>query len=269
MDIVPLIQGEAPAILILAVYGSMALVILSESIAPARHRQELNLFRWLNNIGITIFNQLFLIILSPGLAIIINSLVSDIFLGFLPGLQVSLPFQFIITFLCLELASYWKHRSFHIFAFLWRFHSVHHSDINVDATTSHRHHPVEVLFAFFTDLLIILIFMPAPIVVFLVSLLRSFQIAFSHGNIRIGLLERWLKYLVVTPNYHRIHHSAHLPYTNTNYSNFLPWFDSLFGTHASWTKSQQETIPLGLEYFRQKRDQRLDQLLFQPLKKHA
>lgn len=266
MNIESLSLGAGPAILIIAMYGAMALVIFLESVSPKRNDNEFLIARWSSNIGITILNQVMLLAIGPGIALLVSYLIAGSYVGLLARLEESPILQFVLTFFCLELAGYWMHRLFHVNPLLWRLHAVHHSDINIDATSSHRHHPGEVLIIFFVDILLLTILAPLPVVVFWCSFLRVIQVAFSHGNIRTGRLEFWLRYLIVTPDYHRIHHAANLPFTNTNYSSFLPWFDYIFGTHANWTETQQVSMPLGLEYFRGKRDQRVDQLFLQPLK---
>ena len=88
---------------------------------------------------------------------------------------------------------------------------------------------------------------------------------FNHSNIRIpASLERWLRYLVVTPDFHRTHHNAEQCYTDSNYGTMVPWFDYCFGTARHQPYEAQVHNQIGLAYFRGHREARLDPLLLQP-----
>jgi sterol desaturase/sphingolipid hydroxylase (fatty acid hydroxylase superfamily) len=176
--------------------------------------------------------------------------------------------SFWVTLVSLEFVGYWWHRLSHFVPWLWRLHAVHHSDTEVDATTALRHHPGEVLLGSFVNLGVIMFLGTQPITALGCSLLSLSMDAFTHGNLSLGGVGRWLRYLLVTPSFHRVHHSATLPYTNRNFSNNFPLFDYLFGTAVCWSRQQQMTMPLGLEYFRERRAVGLDRLLLQPLLPH-
>jgi sterol desaturase/sphingolipid hydroxylase (fatty acid hydroxylase superfamily) len=89
---------------------------------------------------------------------------------------------------------------------------------------------------------------------------------FNHGNVRLpGGLDRVVRWLLVTPDMHRVHHSAAKEQTNSNFAFNLPWWDRMLGTYSAQPRAGHEAMTIGLEYFRGTRDQYLDRLLIQPL----
>lgn len=140
----------------------------------------------------------------------------------------------IIGLLLMDLVgAYLAHLVEHRTPVLWRFHLIHHTDQNVDTTTANRHHPGEsiIRFAFTTAATVLL---GAPMwLVFLYQSLSALLSQFNHANITVPRrLDRALRYLIVTPDMHRVHHHYQLPYTDTNYGNIFSIWDRLFGTYS-------------------------------------
>jgi len=97
--------------------------------------------------------------------------------------------------------------------------------------------------------------------------LRVAQNLFSHSNLRLPeAAERYLRLVVVTPDFHRIHHSSQRDYTDSNFSTVVPWFDYLFGSYRDRPFEAHCRMELGLEQFRETKDSRLDRLLSMPLR---
>ena len=174
---------------------------------------------------------------------------------------------FVLVFIIIDLAVYLFHKALHTYPLLWRFHLVHHSDLAVDVTTSVRHHIVEALMlAILIAMLILLLGAPA-ISIFLYQVVHFFVSIFSHANIRLPpSIDRILRLTIITPDFHRIHHSADKRYTNSNYGNVLTWWDYLFASYQTRTQDNQESMMLGLEYYRSNREQIIDRLLTQPFR---
>ena len=90
---------------------------------------------------------------------------------------------------------------------------------------------------------------------------------FNHSNVRIPLrLDRVLRWLVVTPDMHRVHHSIVARETNSNFGFNLPWWDRLFGTYRDQPAAGHEAMTIGIEQFRDRGEQRLDRMLTQPFR---
>ena len=93
---------------------------------------------------------------------------------------------------------------------------------------------------------------------------------FNHGNVRIAApLDRVLRWFVVTPDMHRVHHSIDPAETNSNFGFNLPWWDRLFGTYRAQPAAGHQAMTIGIEQFREPRELRLDRMLLQPLRGEA
>ena len=90
---------------------------------------------------------------------------------------------------------------------------------------------------------------------------------FSHANIKLPQsFDRMLRLVIITPDFHRVHHSAEKRYTNSNYGNVLSWWDYLFTSYQTRTRDNQKSMMLGLEYYRSSREQLIDRLITQPFR---
>ena len=220
-----------------------------------------------NNLTLTALNHGLMLWLTPWLYLACMSLLGAHWQGWLASEGLGFVNSFAVTLLASELLVYCMHRLFHAVPWLWRVHAVHHSDTETDVTTAHRHHPIEVLVGSVSTLLLLLLLGPSQGVVLAYSLFRLATDAFSHANISLPeKLNRLLNLVVVTPNFHRLHHMADRRYTNSNYGSVLPWFDTLFGTRQSLPVDQALGQEYGLEYFREAGDSRLDRLLAMPFR---
>jgi sterol desaturase/sphingolipid hydroxylase (fatty acid hydroxylase superfamily) len=153
----------------------------------------------------------------------------------------------VAGFLLLDLLRYLVHRCEHAVPLLWRFHALHHSDPDVDVTTSVRHHPAEYLFAS-TIYWLAVIVLDVPAVVVGIHGLAVFGLAaVQHGNLRLPeRLERSLQPVLVTTDMHRIHHSVVFDQANSNFGAVLSVWDRLFGTYGRISRVQHERIVFGV-----------------------
>jgi len=150
---------------------------------------------------------------------------------------------------------------------LWMIHLVHHSDHNVDTTTANRHHPLESLIRFSFTLFAILI-VGAPIgYVMLYQSLSVILTQFNHANIKLPRkIDKWLSYLIVSPDMHKIHHHYRLPYTDANYGNIFSIWDRIFGTYMDLDR---EKIVYGVDVFPDEyKNSNIKDLLKQPFQKY-
>jgi sterol desaturase/sphingolipid hydroxylase (fatty acid hydroxylase superfamily) len=150
---------------------------------------------------------------------------------------------------------------------LWRFHCVHHSDTDFDFSVGFRRHPVELLVnAMLVAPLIIILGIPVAAVV-LFQALRAATLSYEHANVRLpDKLDRFLRYFVVTPNMHRIHHSTIRAETDSNFSDLFPVWDRVFGSYRTHPAVPQESMQFGLDYFREPGEMRIDRMLLQPVR---
>jgi sterol desaturase/sphingolipid hydroxylase (fatty acid hydroxylase superfamily) len=151
-------------------------------------------------------------------------------------------------FLLLDLMRYFVHRWEHAVPLFWWFHALHHSDPDVDVTTSVRHHPLEdvPLSAIYWLAALLL---DIPLTAVMSHALAVFVMAaVQHGNIRLPeRLERWLQPVLVTVDMHRIHHSVVFEHANSNYGAVFALWDRLFGTYTSLSRAQHDRIVFGVQ----------------------
>jgi sterol desaturase/sphingolipid hydroxylase (fatty acid hydroxylase superfamily) len=227
--------------------GSFLVVGLWEWCGPRRRREFPALRRRFGNIGFWVVN-LFLaaFFFEPTAAARPRF---EALLGVdLPSWPIAdAGVSFLAGFLLLDLIRYLVHRCEHAVPFLWRFHALHHSDPDVDVTTSVRHHPVEYLFASAVYWLAVIVLDIPAIVVLSHGLAVFAASAVQHGNIRLSeWQERWLQPVLVTTDMHRIHHSVVCEQANANYGSVLSIWDRFFGTYARMTRSQHDRIVFGV-----------------------
>jgi sterol desaturase/sphingolipid hydroxylase (fatty acid hydroxylase superfamily) len=231
----------------LAIFGSLLGVALWELLAPRRRREFPALRRRLGNIGFWVANLLIVGVLLPA------SAAMRVWLEVRAGVRLpSWPIadgaaSLIVGFLLLDLLRYVVHRCEHTVPLFWRFHALHHSDPDVDVTTSVRHHPVEYLFASAFYWTVSVVF-GVPVMVLAAHGLAVFATAaIQHGNIRLPqAIDRPLQFVLVTPDLHRVHHSEAPAHANANFGAVLSVWDRLFGTLKRLSRQQQEAIAFGV-----------------------
>lgn len=175
-------------------------------------------------------------------------------------------YYFIPGVLLFELIDYTLHRFSHRFQWLWRLHSVHHTDTQIDATTAYRHHPLEILVNSLLGAPILFILGFPIMVAIWHPLIRMLLVAFNHSNTLLpDTLNKPLSYIIATPNFHRVHHFSERRYTNSNYGTILSIYDHIFRTAVYIPKNQLKDHQLGLEYLRETKDNKPLNLLKSPL----
>jgi sterol desaturase/sphingolipid hydroxylase (fatty acid hydroxylase superfamily) len=143
---------------------------------------------------------------------------------------------------------------------------MHHADLEFDVTTGLRFHPLEIVLSMAIKLAAVIALGPPAVAVLIFEVVLNGSSMFNHGNVRIAArLDRTLRWFVVTPDMHRVHHSIRPDETNSNFGFNLPWWDRLFGTYRVQPAAGHLDMTIGIEQFRRPRDQWLDRMLIQPL----
>ncbi|CAM3751536.1 MULTISPECIES: sterol desaturase family protein [Pseudoalteromonas] len=166
--------------------------------------------------------------------------------------QLDLPFELVIviSLLLLDVVIYWQHRLFHKVPLLWRLHRVHHADPHVDTSTGLRFHPIEIVLSIVIKLVIVAVFgVPAIAVLIFEIALNGFAL-FNHANISLPTkLERALRYVLITQQLHRIHHSQIPAETNSNFGFSVTWWDRLFGSYKTTAQQPDSQLTIGLKQY--------------------
>jgi len=170
------------------------------------------------------------------------------------------------TFLVMDYAYWWWHWINHMVPFFWRFHNVHHTDLDMDVSTAARFHFGEMVFStgFLSAALALFGIAPAPFVVFFIVF--EAETCLHHSNWRLPIaLERILNLVIVTPRMHGIHHSIVQRETNSNWGTIFCWWDKLHGTLRR--DVPQGAITIGVAAYRDESELTIGQLLLLPFRK--
>jgi sterol desaturase/sphingolipid hydroxylase (fatty acid hydroxylase superfamily) len=237
------------------------LVALWESLQPARSETIPISLRWFGNVVLLLLSWIIVawlpFITGFGAALI----ASRHGWGLLNAIPMPAGISVLLSVIILDLVGYWDHRLFHALPFMWRLHALHHSDPDLDVTTAIRHHPFEVVAQSVLDAAAAIVFGFPPVAVAIYGVVATVVQTVHHGNIELPKALRWIRNLIVTPDFHRIHHSMAFDENNSNFSNLLTIWDRLFGTLRILSRDQ---FRLGLPEFATAKFQRLDKLLATP-----
>lgn len=249
----------------LAVFvAGFVILLLLQRLWP-RRKSSAGFSRQATNLSLVILDTAVLRIAFPLLAIEFAVLMQSRSFGLMQGMQGIAPV--LLGVLMLDIAIYWQHRLLHRIPLLWRLHRVHHADTEIDVTTGVRFHPLEIALSMGIKLGLIALLAIPPLGVLIFELLLSAGALFTHANLYIPLaLERRLRWFLVTPEMHRIHHSWYRDETDSNFSFHLSLWDRLFRSYRDRARDDQQTMTIGLTEFRRPEDQSLGALLLNPLR---
>ena len=261
------ILGSEPAIRLTAFLGVLAAMALWEIASPRRRRDIPRVIRWTNNLALVVIDTAILRLTFPILAVGLAVLAEERSWGLFNNLDMSVWLAVLISMVLLDLAIYLQHVMFHAVPALWRLHRMHHADLDFDATTGLRFHPVEILISMAIKLALVAALGPPAIAVLLFEVILNATALFNHANINLPMpVDRWLRWIVVTPDMHRVHHSVDPRETNSNYGFNLPWWDRLLGTYIAQPAKGHTGMDIGIEQFRTQRDLWIDRMLIQPIR---
>lgn len=239
----------------------VTVVLVLEFLIPKKERVHKRRTRWVGNISIIVINRVFVwaILLLP----ISLGRVTTVNLFDLWELEGVL--RYILGFLILDITIYFQHRLFHIFKPFWRAHLMHHTDRDLDFTSALRFHPFEILVSIGIKLGVVLLFGIDPVVLLIFeAAINNFAI-FNHSNFAIPpRIESILRWFIVTPDLHRIHHSTKLLETNSNYGTIFIWWDKLFGSYTPEPQLGQDGMIIGVPGYRERRYQYIHWMLLTP-----
>jgi sterol desaturase/sphingolipid hydroxylase (fatty acid hydroxylase superfamily) len=207
--------------------------------------------RWFANLAIISFNAALVRLLFPVLPVALALLAQKKGWGLLNYFDAPYWFAVIAGVIALDLVIYLQHVMFHAVPALWRLHMMHHADLDFDLTTGLRFHPIEIVLSTGIKLAAVVVFGPPLLGVLLFEVLLNATAMFNHGNIRIPIsIDRVLRFFVVTPDMHRVHHSVVIKETNSNFGFNLPWWDRLLGTYRDQPAAGHQEMTIGLSQFR-------------------
>jgi sterol desaturase/sphingolipid hydroxylase (fatty acid hydroxylase superfamily) len=241
------------------------LIAIWEVLAQRRSLTVSKKNRWMSNLGITFLNPLVLRLVFPVLALDMAMIAQKQGWGLLNNFDSPYWVTVVIGIVLLDLTIYLQHVMFHAIPILWRLHMVHHADLDYDLTTGLRFHPIEIILSMIIKLSVVVVLGPPALAVIIFEMVLNAAAMFNHGNIRLSLkIDAVLRYFIVTPDMHRVHHSVIIRETNSNFGFNLPWWDRLFGTYRSQPAKGHERMTIGLSQFRDAKRLTLPWLLILP-----
>lgn len=250
--------------------GVLALMMCLEAAAPKRARQQPRSQRWPTNLLLAAINTVCLKLLGPISAVIAAEYALDQGWGVLAYSPIPLPLymEVIIGVILLDAAIYLQHVASHRIPFLWQFHKVHHADRDIDTTTGIRFHPVEAVFSMAYKCIVVLLLGPIALAVIIFEVILNASALFNHANVRLPTaLDKLLRKVIVTPDFHRVHHSVIVRETNSNYGFFLSIWDRLGRTYIAQPQHQHQDMTIGLTSYQSPKPAALSWCLTLPFRK--
>jgi sterol desaturase/sphingolipid hydroxylase (fatty acid hydroxylase superfamily) len=222
--------------------------------------------RWFSNYSLMAIVVAVNTLLAPTLAFLTDIILARSPLNWAPG-EFGFWIHLAYAVLVLDLLAYAVHRALHSALPLWRLHALHHSDTSLDVSTTVRHHPGEAIVTAFVLGIGGAALGCSALEVATYGVIENVVQLIGHADIRFpAWLTRANRWVLVTPQFHRIHHSSSRLETDSNYGQVFPFWDKLFGTFGGFADAARGPVEYGLRDFRDEVSQRFDQTLLLPLR---
>lgn len=256
-----------PVIRLGAFFSIFAVMALWEVARPRRALSVSKKLRWSSNLGIVVLNTLIARLALPMAPVAFAYVALERSWGVFNLVTWNGWVELVAAVVLLDFFIWLQHVMVHAIPLLWRLHRMHHADVDYDVTTGARFHPIEILLSLAIKFAVIALLGASPVAVLIFEVVLNATAMFNHANVKLPLgLDAVLRLLVVTPDMHRVHHSVIPRECNSNFGFNLPWWDRLFGTYIAQPQDGHVGMTIGLDVFRNERDERLDQMLIQPLR---
>lgn len=247
-------------------FFAWSFILLWESAFPAKVLIDSLALRWSRNILLSVFGILLNRLLFPLSAIHLAIEAAQNGWGALNLVALPAWLHILIALLALDATAYLLHILLHRIPVLWRIHAVHHCDKDFDCTTGLRFHPIEAVMAISARFAVILALGIPVMAVAIYELWAILAAFYTHANAQIfPLAERKIRALLVTPDMHRLHHSALARESMTNYGVVFSIWDRLFRTYRDSSAMKTADMPIGLPWFNNHPSMGIARLIALPL----
>ena len=275
MDMVQYILDMEPKIRLAGFLGLFVIMGLLEAIMPRRKRVDTRAHRWVSNLGIVFVSsfaaKLFFKFMFVGTLVQFASMIQakgwGLFNYFIPldnmAGDAATWLHIAKGVILMDMIIYFQHRFVHDNKYLWDFHKVHHADMDLDVTSGNRFHPVEILFSLVVKIVAILALGVHPVSIIIFEVILNGMAQWNHANFKLPLfIEKPLRMVFVTQDFHRVHHSTYVNETNSNYGFNLSIWDYMFGTYIAQPRKGHENMDVGLVEYRNPKKLGLMNLIF-------
>ena len=227
--------------------AALALMWLLEGLIPMFEGRERRARHDAPNVVLGVGNALIVALVFAGATLVATEWARTNSFGVLHWLGMGGVPAYALAFVLFDLWQYLWHRLNHRIPLLWRFHAVHHADRELSASSGLRFHTGEIVLSSCARLLVLpLLGMTVGQVLVYEAVLLP-VILFHHGNVGVpARADRWLRWLIVTPWMHWVHHSDYQPETDSNYSSVFSFWDRIFGSFR--LVADPRTLTLGLDH---------------------
>lgn len=254
MSLIEIIASHEQAIRLGCFLGILAVMAVWEVLAPKRVLTVSKAVRWANNLGLVFLNSFIVRLIFPAAAVGMASFASAHGWGIFNYFSLPPVLAITLTVVAMDLIIYLQHVLVHAVPVLWRLHRVHHADLDYDVTTGARFHPIEIILSMLIKFATIVVLGAPVVAVIIFEVLLNAMAMFNHGNVGLpSALDRALRWFIVTPDMHRVHHSIEDDETNSNFGFNLSIWDRLFGTWREQPRAGHQGMTIGIREFREPR----------------
>jgi sterol desaturase/sphingolipid hydroxylase (fatty acid hydroxylase superfamily) len=245
----------------LIVFGVIAIVMVAERIWPLRKRREESIRH--------VARDAVMAMMSTAATVAVQSIIRSkrgsvwprASARDAPAAGIRVLAQVLMLDYTLWLWHWLNHRS----PLLWRFHRVHHVDLDLDAATGARFHFGEMSLSVFFRLLQVRVIRPDPLALSIWQTMLLSSIFFHHSNTRLPEnVDRAVAQVFVTPRMHGIHHSTAADETNSNFASLFTIWDAVHGVLR--LDVPQDAITIGVPAWQDPADVTIDRLIVMPLR---
>ncbi len=245
-------------------FGGILFFLLLELFISYREDSIPKMNRWLTNMGLTIFNCVILKLVFTAFLINCALYVTEKKIGLLNLVQMPYWLKICATIFFMDFMHYVMHVISHQIPILWRFHRVHHSDLNLDVSTATRYHTGEIAISIFVKIGLVFFIGADLFAIVLIECILLVTEQFHHSSIKVSKkVDKAYGTVFVPPSMHRIHHSVENEERNSNYGTIFSFWDRAFGTYLS--DVDQERIWVGVNGHLQIKKLRMHRLLAMPV----
>ncbi|HEY8133131.1 MAG TPA: sterol desaturase family protein [Thermoanaerobaculia bacterium] len=254
---------ERTLVSVAVVAGCFVAMLLGETIAPLRRSVESKVRRLVRNLTTGGISLAVVTLLQTPILIPVARWTETNHIGLLNWAPLPNGVRIVLAVVLLDYTLWFWHWANHKVPLLWRFHLVHHIDLDLDASTALRFHFGEQALSIACRALQIIVIGASSFSVWIWQMILFASILFHHSNMRLPIgLEKWLVRLIVTPRMHGIHHSDFMNETNSNWSSILSCWDYLHRTLD--LDVPQEAIDIGVPAYRQPHEVTIGKILARP-----
>lgn len=254
MSFIEAVAGHEQAIRLGFFLGILAIMAVWEVLAPKRVLTVSKAVRWTNNLGLVFFNSFIVRLIFPAAAVGVAAFSSAHGWGLFNYYSVPPVLAMVLTIVAMDFIIYLQHVLVHAVPVLWRLHRVHHADLDFDVTTGARFHPIEIILSMLIKFATIVVLGAPVVAVIIFEVVLNAMSMFNHGNVGLPAgLDRALRWFIVTPDMHRVHHSIEADETNSNFGFNLSIWDRMFGTWREQPRAGHQGMTIGIREFREPR----------------